>query len=76
MDVAAGKSAEVSFVLPPLARAEVREEDFARWVLPTRWTVHVGGGQPAQAAAHATANTLSAKVQVTGSATALDKCGL
>jgi beta-glucosidase len=74
VDVGAGGSVVVTFEVPPLARAEVREADFERWVFKTSLTVYVGGGQPQQTEAHTTANTLSAKLGVTGAATALQQC--
>ena len=74
VDVGAGESKVVSFELPPLARAEVQDGDYARWVLPTSLTLHVGGGQPQQTATHTTANTLSAKLGVVGTAHPLDSC--
>ena len=69
---APGQSAPVVFTLPPLARAEVREEDYERWVMPTTVLLSVGGGKPKQLAVHTTANSLTARVQVTGAAAALD----
>ena len=74
LDLKAGKSATVSFELPPLARAEVRASDAARWLAPSTFSVYVGGGQPKQLPQHATSNVLHATLLSHGAAQSLASC--
>ena len=74
VDLAPGETQLVNFTLDALARAEVREEDYERWVMPTSLRVFVGGGQPDQKPEHTTSNILDVALTISGVATKLSNC--
>jgi beta-glucosidase len=74
VDLAAGGTQTVVLTLTALARAEVREQDYERAVLPSSYSIFVGGGQPQQKPERTTSNVLMAGLDTTGVETKLTDC--